>query len=79
MAWRLLGANTAKPLSKPGISIIRTNAGILLIDHSLVTKLIEILNEIHTFLFKKTHFKMSSGKWHPLCLGLKMLSLIYTL
>ena len=78
MAWRLLGANTAKPLSKPGIAIIRTNAGILLIDHSLVTKLIEIWNEIQTFLFKKTHFKMS-GKWHPFCLGLKMLSLIYTL
>ena len=28
---------------------------------------------IQTFLFKEIHFKMSSVKWHPFCLGLDVL------
>ena len=33
-----------------------------------------MLIEIHTFSFKKIHFKISSGKWRPFCLGLNVLS-----
>ena len=47
-------------------AIIRPNAGI----RPLWTKFIEISIDIHTFPFKKIHFKMSSGKWRPFCLGL---------
>ena len=54
-------------------AIIWTNAGILLIG-PLGTNFSEILIEIHTFSFKKMHLKMSSGKWHPFCLGLNMLN-----
>ena len=43
-------------------AIIWTNAGILLIQ-TLGTNFSQILNEIHTFSFKKIHFKMLSGKW----------------
>ena len=50
-------------------AIIQTNTGILLIG-PLRTNFNEILIEIHTFLFKKIHLKMSSGKWRPFCLGL---------
>ena len=32
----------------------------------------EILIEIHTFSFRKMHFKMSSGKWRPFCPGLNV-------
>ena len=53
-------------------AIIWTNAGILLIG-PLGTNVSEILIEIHTFSFKKMHFKMSSGKWRPFCLGLNVL------
>ena len=53
-------------------AIIWTNAGILLI-RTLGTNFSEILIETHTFLFKKTHLKMSSGKWRPFCLGLYVL------
>ena len=53
-------------------AIIRTNAGILLIE-SLGTNYNEILIDIHIFSFKKIHFKMSSGKWRPFCLGLNVL------
>ena len=42
--------------------IIWTNAGILLI-RTLGTYVSEPLSEIHTFSFKKMHFKMSSAKW----------------
>ena len=31
----------------------------------------EILIEMYTFLLKKMHFKMSSGKWRPFCLGFR--------
>ena len=53
-------------------AIISTNDGILLID-LLGTNLSEILIEIHAFLFKKIHLKMSSWKWRPFCLGLNVL------
>ena len=53
-------------------AIIWTNAGILLIG-PLGTNFSEILLEIHAFSFKKMHLKMSSGKWRPFCLGLKVL------
>ena len=53
-------------------AIIWTNAGILLI-WPLGTNFSEISIDIQTFLFKKIHFKMSSGKWRPFCLGLNVL------
>ena len=53
-------------------AIIWTNAWILLIG-PLGTNFSEILIEIHTFSFKKVHFKMSSGKCWPFCLGLNVL------
>ena len=54
-------------------AIIWTNAGILFIG-PLGTNFSEILIEIRTFSFKKMHLKMSSGKWHPFCLGLNVLT-----
>ena len=48
------------------------NAGILLIE-PFGTKFSEISIEIHIFVFKKMHLKMSSGKWQPFCLSLSML------
>ena len=52
--------------------IIWTNAGILLIG-TLGIDFNDILIEIHTFSFRKTHLKMSSGKWRPFCLCLNVL------
>ena len=56
-------------------AIIWTNAGILLIP-TLGTNFNEILSEnqwiIH-FHSRKIHWKMSSGKWQPFCLGLNVL------
>ena len=57
-------------------AIIWTNAGILLI-RTLGTNFSEILSEIHAFWFKKMHLKMSSAIWHPFCLGLNVLMLIW--
>ena len=37
----------------------------------------EISIEIHTFSLQKLHWKMSSGKWQPFCLGLSVLSYWY--
>ena len=54
-------------------TIIWTNVGILLI-RTLGTNSSEILIQIHTFLNKKMHLKMSSGKCKPFCLGLNVLS-----
>ena len=59
-------------------AIIWNNVGILLIV-LLGTNLMEILIEIHTFSIKKIHFKVSSGKWQPPCLGLNVLDEIYDL
>ena len=56
-------------------AIIWTSAGILLIG-PLGTNFCEMLIEIHTFSFKKIHFKMASGKWRPFCLGLNVLRAI---
>ena len=53
-------------------AIIWTNAGILLIG-PLGTNFSEISIGIQTFSFKKMHFKMSSAKWRPFCLGLNVL------
>ena len=50
-------------------AIIRTNAAILLVWH-LGTNFSEIWMEIDISSFKKMHFKMSSAKWRPSCLGL---------
>ena len=53
-------------------AIIWINAGILLIG-PLGTNFSRILIEIHTFSFKKMHWKMSSAKWRPFCIGLNVL------
>ena len=45
-------------------AIIRTNAGILLIE-PLRTNFSEISIKIHTFSSKEMHLKMSSAKWRP--------------
>ena len=52
-------------------AITWTNARILLIGH-LGTNFNVILIEIHIFSLKKMHFKLSSGRWRPFCLGLSM-------
>ena len=52
-------------------AIIWTNAGILLIE-LMGTNFSEILIEIYTFSWHKMHWKMSSGKWQPFCLGLNV-------
>ena len=54
-------------------AIIWTNAEILLIG-PLGTNFIEILIGIQKFSFKKMHFKVSSAKWRPFCLGLNELN-----
>ena len=58
-------------------AIIKTNAGILSIG-PLGTNFNEILIGIQTFSFKKMHFKMSSAKWRPFCLGLNVLNIVFT-
>ena len=50
-------------------SIIWTNAGILLIG-PLGTNFSGILIAIETFSFNEMHWKISSAKWRPFCLGL---------
>ena len=57
-------------------AIIWTSAGILLFG-PLGTNFSEILIEIHIFLFRKMHLKMSSGKWQPFCLSLNVLSQLW--
>ena len=58
-------------------AIILTNAGILSIG-PLETNFSEILIETQTFLLKKMHLKMLSGKWRPFCLGLNVLIKVVT-
>ena len=53
-------------------AIICTHAGILLI-RTLGTNFNEVLSEIHAFSFKKMHLKISSERWWPFCIGLKLL------
>ena len=54
-------------------AITWTNVEILLTG-PLGTNSSEMLIEIHIFLFKKIHLKMSPGKWRPFCLGLNVLA-----
>ena len=49
--------------------IIWANAGMLLIWHT-GTHFSEIVIKLHTFEFKKMHFKISFAKWRPFCFGL---------
>ena len=53
-------------------TIIRINAGILLIGHQR-TNFCDISIEIHTFSVKKLHFKMSSAKRWPFLFVLNLL------
>ena len=53
-------------------SIIRTNAGLLLIG-PLGTNLSEIIIEILAFSFRKMRLKVSSAKWRPFWLGLNVI------
>ena len=50
-------------------AIIWTIVGILLIG-LLGTNFSEILIKMYTFLFRKMHLEMSSGKWQLFCLSL---------
>ena len=54
-------------------AIICTNVGLLSIG-PLGTNFNEISIGIQIFSFKKMHFKMSSAKWRPFCLGLNVLN-----
>ena len=56
-------------------AIIWTNAGISLIG-SLGTNFSEILIKIHTFSFKKIHFKTLSAKWCSFCRSLNVLMVV---
>ena len=58
-------------------AIIWTNAGILLIG-PMGTNFSDILIAIETFSFKKMHWKISSAKWRPFCLGLNVLTYTHT-
>ena len=60
---------TQETFKYDSLAIIWTNAGILLIG-PLGTNFNEIVIEIRIFSFQKIHFKMSSAKWGPFCLGL---------
>ena len=53
--------------------IIWTNVGILSIG-PLILNFSEISIGIKTFSFNKMHLKMSSGKWRPFCLELRVLT-----
>ena len=53
-------------------AIIWTNAGMWSM-WPLGTNFSEILIEIHIFLFKNMHLKMSYAKWRLFCLGLNVL------
>ena len=66
----IIGSDNGVP---PGGSqvIIWTTDETLLIE-TLGTNFSEILNEIHTFSFKKIHLKMSPVKWRPFCLGVNV-------
>ena len=57
-------------------AIIWTNDGRLLIG-PLGTNFNETSIEIHTFSLKKIHWKISSGKWRPFCLGPNVLTMLY--
>ena len=50
----------------------------ILLTGPLGTNLSGILIKIRTFSFKKMHFKLSSAKWQPFCLGLNVLTHSFT-
>ena len=58
-------------------AIISTNASLLLI-RPLGTNFNEMLIEILTFSFMKMRLKVSSAKWRPFCLGLNVLTSVYS-
>ena len=58
-------------------AIIWTNAEILLIG-PLGINFSEILIGIQTFSLRKMHLTMSSAKWRPFCLGLNVLTRLFT-
>ena len=62
----------------PHQAIIWNNIAILSIG-LLGTNVSEISIKIPIFSFKKMHFKVSSAKWRPFCLGLNMLKTIYVI
>ena len=43
-----------------------------MLEYCIFDPFSEILIEIYTFSFKKMFLNMSSGKWQPFCLGLKV-------
>ena len=57
-------------------AIIWTNAEILFIP-LLGRQYSEILIEIHIFILKKKHLKMSSAKWWPFCFGLNVKTVVF--
>ena len=64
--------NKVNPVYPPSNFVGRGyNDGILLIG-PLGTNFTEILIKIHEFSFQKMHLKMSSRKWWPFCLCLKV-------
>ena len=55
-------------------AIISNNAGILLIK-PLGNNFNEMFINIHILSFNQIHFEMSSGKWHPFCLSINVLTI----
>ena len=49
-----------------------------IVNWTLRNRLQKISIDIQIFSFKKIHFKMSSGKWRPSCLGLNVLIQTFT-
>ena len=76
-----LGQSDSYMRCQPGVSLLQkrrqaiiwTNAGILSIG-PFRTNFSEILIEIYTFSLMKMHWKISSAKSRPFCLGLNMLT-----
>ena len=71
----LIGSDNGLLPGRRQVNIL-ASARILLI-RALGTKFNESVIKMHAFSFIKMHWKMSSGKWRPLCLGLTVLRLIW--
>ena len=54
-------------------SLVQIMACRLVVNWTRRNKLGEILIEIHIFIFKIVHLKMSTAKWRPFCFGLSVL------
>ena len=88
-----LGFNSLRPshaYSVSNLTIIGSDDGLLPLVSTkplsgilsigpLGTNFSEIIIKILTFSFKKMHWKMSSGKWRPFCLGLNVLMCLWTM